>query len=144
MVDIKSCHNEGGLLLLWVLPEGRQPLLWFAILIITIYDGNNCFILPQATLGKIVLHNLRHVMICLFSNLQERVVWSLVLCVCYVDCCLSFCSFVLCVVCTSSIPGFWLILWYLQTFGHCIVCTSAIPGFWLLPLWYLQSLFEQQ
>ena len=41
---------------------------------------------------------------------------SLVLCVCFVDRCLSFCTFCFghCVVC-SSIYGFWLHLWYLQT-----------------------------
>jgi len=42
---------------------------------------------------------------------------SLVLYVCFVDRCLSFCpfSFGHCVVCSSSICGFWLLLWYLQT-----------------------------
>jgi hypothetical protein len=42
---------------------------------------------------------------------------SLVLCVCFVDRCLSFCtfSFGYCVVCSSSIYGLWLPLWYLQT-----------------------------
>jgi hypothetical protein len=46
-----------------------------------------------------------------------RVTQSLALCVCFVDCCLSFCTFSLghCVVCSSSIYGFWLPLWYLQT-----------------------------
>ena len=45
-----------------------------------------------------------------------RVTRSLVLCVCFVDRCLSFCTFSLghCVVC-SSIYGFWLPLLYLQT-----------------------------
>ena len=43
---------------------------------------------------------------------------SLVLYVCFVDLCLSFCTI---------------------SFGHCIVCSSSIYGFWLL-LWYLQSL----
>ena len=42
-----------------------------------------------------------------------RVTRSLVLYVCFVDRCLSFCTF--CVVCSSSIYGFWLPLWYLQT-----------------------------
>ena len=42
---------------------------------------------------------------------------SLVLCVCFVDCCLSFCTFY---------------------FGHCVVCSSSIYGFWL-PLWYPQT-----
>jgi hypothetical protein len=47
-----------------------------------------------------------------------RVTRSLVLCVCFVDRCLSFCTFSFghCVVCSSSIYGFWLPLWYLQTF----------------------------
>jgi hypothetical protein len=40
---------------------------------------------------------------------------SLVLYVCFVDRCLSFCSF---------------------SFGRCVVCSSSIYGFWL-PLWYL-------
>jgi hypothetical protein len=43
---------------------------------------------------------------------------SLVLCVGFVDHCLSFCTF---------------------SFGHCVVCSSSIYGFWL-PLWYLQTL----
>ena len=44
---------------------------------------------------------------------------TLVLCVCFVDRCLSFCTF---------------------SFGHCVVCPS-IYRFWL-PLWYLQTLFK--
>ena len=46
-----------------------------------------------------------------------RVTRSLVLCVYFVDRCLSFCpfSFDHCVVCSSLIYGFWLLLWYLQT-----------------------------
>ena len=47
-----------------------------------------------------------------------RVTRFLVLCVCFVDGCLSFCTF---------------------SFGHCVVCSSSIYGFWL-PLWYLQTL----
>jgi hypothetical protein len=42
------------------------------------------------------------------------VVWSLVLCACFVDRWLSLCSFGHCVVCPSSISGFWLDLLYLQ------------------------------
>ena len=55
--------------------------------------------------------------------------------------CLSFWtfSFCHCVVCSSSIYGFWLPLWYFQAFDHCVVCSSSIYGFWL-PLWYLQTL----
>jgi len=47
-----------------------------------------------------------------------RVTRSLVLYVCFVDRFLSFCTF---------------------SFGHCVVCSSSIYGFWL-PLWYLQAL----
>ena len=47
-----------------------------------------------------------------------RVTRYLVLYVCFVDRCLSFCTF---------------------SFGHCVVCSSSIVGFWLLP-WYLQTL----
>jgi hypothetical protein len=43
---------------------------------------------------------------------------SLFLCVCFVVRCLFFCTF---------------------SFGYCIVCSSSIYGFWL-PLWYLQTL----
>jgi hypothetical protein len=44
---------------------------------------------------------------------------SLVVCVCFVDRCLSFCS---------------------CSFGHCVVCSASIYGFWL-PLWYLNRIF---
>jgi hypothetical protein len=47
-----------------------------------------------------------------------HVTWSLVLYVCFVDRCLSFCTF---------------------SFGHCVVCSSSIYSFWL-PVWYLQTL----
>jgi hypothetical protein len=50
-----------------------------------------------------------------------RLTPSLVLCVCFVDRYLYFC--------TSSL-------------GHCVVCSSSIYGFWL-PLWYLQPLLVQ-
>jgi hypothetical protein len=48
-----------------------------------------------------------------------RVILSLGLCVCFVDRCLSFCTF---------------------SFGYCVVCSSRY-GFWL-PLWYLQTLLK--
>jgi hypothetical protein len=50
-----------------------------------------------------------------------RVTRSLLLCVCFVDHCLSFCPF---------------------SFGHCVVCSSSTYGF-RLPLWYLQTLLTQ-
>ena len=49
-----------------------------------------------------------------------RVTRSLVLYVCFVDRCLSFCTF---------------------SFGHCVVCSSSIYRF-SLPLWYLQTLLH--
>jgi len=52
---------------------------------------------------------------------RVRVTRSLILRVCFVDRCLSFCTF---------------------SFGNCVVCSSSIYGFWL-PLWYLQTLLNQ-
>ena len=52
-MNINSCHPKRGLFSLWLYLEGKQPLLRFDQLIFATYDGNNCFILPQATLGKI-------------------------------------------------------------------------------------------
>ena len=49
---------------------------------------------------------------------KVRVTRYLVLYVCFVDRCLSLCAF---------------------SFGHCVVCSSSIDGFWL-PLWYRQTL----
>jgi len=51
-----------------------------------------------------------------------RVTRCLVLYVCFVDRCLSICPF---------------------SFGHCVVCLSSIYGFWL-PLWYLQTLLQSK
>ena len=45
---------------------------------------------------------------------------SLDLCVCFVNRCLSFC-----VVCSSSIYGFWLPLWYLQSRLRNEICVSV-------------------
>ena len=51
-----------------------------------------------------------------------RVTRSLALFVCFVDCCLPFCT---------------------CSFGHYVVCSSSIYGFWL-PLWYLQTLLNKK
>ena len=51
-----------------------------------------------------------------------RVTRFLVLCVYFVDRCLSFCTF---------------------SFGHCVVRSSSTYIFWL-PLWYLQTLSRQK
>jgi hypothetical protein len=57
----------------------------------------------------------------LFSPLWGSCFSILVLCICFVDSFLSFCLFY---------------------FGHCVVCHSSIYGFWL-PLWYLQTLHSK-
>jgi hypothetical protein len=59
--------------------------------------------------------NIHLLFVAVFSGV--RVTRSLVLCACFVDRCLSFCMFSLghCVICSSSIYGFWLPLWYFQT-----------------------------
>jgi len=64
-----------------------------------------------------------------------RVTRSLVLCVCFVDLCLSFCTFSFshCVICCSSIYGFWLHLWYLQTLLVQIIPTPRQPSFAHMP-----------
>ena len=79
-----------------------------------------------------------------------RVTRSLVVYVCVVDRCLSFstCSFGHCVVCSSSIYGFWLPLWYLQTllvllsfFFWPLCCLFFFDILILITsLWYLQTL----
>ena len=54
---------------------------------------------------------------------------SLVLCICFVDCCLSFFfpfSFGHCVVCSSSIYWFWLPIWNFQT--RCFVWVYFFTG----------------
>ena len=57
-----------------------------------------------------------------------RVTRSLFLYVCFVDRCLSFCPFSLgnCVVGPSSIDGFWLPLWYLQTLLLLIIAKNVV------------------
>jgi hypothetical protein len=67
---------------------------------------------------------------------EVRVTRSLVLCVCIVDRCLSFFFWALC--CLSFIDLRFLIP-PLVSFGHCVVCPSSIYGFWF-PLWYLLAI----
>ena len=59
-----------------------------------------------------------------------RVTWSLVLYVCFVNRCLSFCTFSFghCAVCFSSIYGFGIPLWYVQT-------VLVISYFYYIPYW---------
>ena len=54
-----------------------------------------------------------------FSGVRDT--RSLVLYVCFVDRCLFF---------------------YLFSFGHCVICSSSIYGFWLT-IWYLQTLLTR-
>ena len=67
---------------------------------------------------------------------------SLVLCVCFVDRCLSFCTFSFghCIICTSSIYGFWLPLGYLRfTDSNCPL--GIFNLLWLLEKWNRNVLF---
>ena len=73
-----------------------------------------------------------------------RVTRFLVLCVCFVARCLFFCLFLSLVFavlrCTNADYGiFKLFLHLYEGQWHCVVCSSSIYGFWL-PLWYLQTL----
>jgi hypothetical protein len=64
-----------------------------------------------------------------------RVTRSLVLYVCFVDCCLSFFFWPLCCL---SFFDLWILITPLVSCGHCVVSPS-IYGFWL-PLWYLVAI----
>jgi hypothetical protein len=74
-----------------------------------------------------------------------RLAWTLVFCVLFLDHCLSLCPLGHCIVCASSIYGFWLPLWYLQSFRSsntesdllygirnfsCMTCESCANIFW--------------
>ena len=75
-----------------------------------------------------------------------RVTRSLVLC--FIDRCLSFCpfSFGHCVVCPSSMYGFWLPLWYLQTLlaRKTTVAKQELWGGALLPAWIGKLLSQKK
>jgi hypothetical protein len=73
---------------------------------------------------------------------------SLVLCVCFVDRCLSFYAFSFdhCVFCSSNY-GFWLPLWYLQTLliNQIIIQKERVHiSISTETLWYLQTLLINQ
>jgi hypothetical protein len=86
-----------------------------------------------------------------------RVTRSLVLYVCFVDCCLSFFFWPLCCLsffdlwilislfgilwslCCLSFLDLWILITPLVSSDHCVVCPSSIYGFWL-PLWYLLAI----
>ena len=71
-----------------------------------------------STLAKLVKEDHLIVSPPVFSGVHAT--RSLVLCVCFVDRCLSFCPF---------------------SFGHYVVCPSSIYGFWI-PIWFLQILLN--
>jgi len=74
------------------------------------------FVIPVSLMEQELLTLPEHLSsIPVFSGV--RVARSLVLYVCFVNRYFSFCtfSFIHCVVCFSSIYGFWLPLWYFQT-----------------------------
>jgi len=66
---------------------------------------------------------------------------SLVLYVCLVDHCLSLCpiSFGHCVVCSSSIYGFWLPLWYLKLFLKFLKIKTASGFLYIYVVMYFKS-----
>ena len=71
---------------------------------------------------------------------EVRPTRSLVLCVCFIDPCLSFWaySFDHCIFCSSLIYGFWLLLWYLQTLlTHLSLTTKFnVPSNIILYIWF--------
>jgi hypothetical protein len=80
-------------------------------------------ILPLLHLYVII--NLDALFVCWLTNVSFSLWMSIakvgelsMLCICFVDRFLPFCTF---------------------SFGHCVIC-SSIDGFWL-PLWYLQTFF---
>jgi hypothetical protein len=60
----------------------------------------------------------------------------LVLCVCFVDGCLSFFFWPLCCLFLFDLQ---ILITPLVSFGHCVVCSCLIFRFWLL-LWYLLAI----
>ena len=72
---------------------------------------------------------------------RVRVTRYLVLYVCFVDRCLSFCTFSFghCVDCSSSIYGFALYLWYLQTLLIIVQCSVSVRRVLLSILLYCMT-----
>jgi hypothetical protein len=89
---------------------------------------HKCFkISEKRTKGQTMMYNVQHRKLIIYIEKFEdtkgrffsgvRVTRSLVLCVCFIDHCLSFCTF---------------------SFDHCVVC-SSIYGFWLPPFGIVNS-----
>ena len=70
-----------------------------------------------------------------------RVTRPLVLCVCFVDSCLSFCPFSLgnCVVCPSFIYGFWLHLGIFKLFFLLFFYFVLMPQYWQTNWFHFKS-----
>ena len=81
-------------------------------------------------LSRYEIHKHLPVIQCKKKYETVRVTQFLVVYVCFVDRCLSSCTFSVdhCVVYSPSIYGFWLPLWYLPT----LVAITSVPD---LPLW---------
>ena len=79
--------------------------------------GERIDIVEREQRSKCTKAKLIKTSLCMLSYIGVPVTRSLVLYVCFVDRCLSFCtfSFGLCIACSSSICEFWLSLCYLQT-----------------------------
>ena len=116
-----------------------------------------------------VTHLMEQELLTLPENLSSspvfsgvRVTRSLVLCIYFVDRCLSLCTFPLASVlsvllrytdsdysfgifwpvCCLFFFGIRILITPLVSFGQCVVCSSSVYGFWLL-LWYLQTLLNK-
>ena len=116
---------------------------------------------PSATSGPGAAYTLGSTWVQPWCLVGVRVAQSLVLCVCVVDRCLSFCTLYLMAIVFSVLLWFadsdylfgvfWplcclfffdlrILITPLVFFDHCVVC-SSIYGFWL-HFWYLQTLLS--
>jgi len=84
------------------------------------------------------VHATRSLVLCVgFSGV--RATPYLVLCVGFLDRCLSFCLFFFLPLCCLFFFYLWILITPFVSFGHCVVCFSSIYGFWL-PLSYLLAI----
>ena len=109
-----ACSRTGTVALPEYLSSFRF-LVWFVIDIFKLFSI--CRLQLVSQLGTAYPSGAPE-FISVFSGV--RVTQSLVLYVCFVNRCLSFCSF---------------------SFGHCVGCSSSIYRFWLR-FWYLQALLK--
>jgi hypothetical protein len=139
-----KCHGDfsvhwvkvrGNYCVHWVMVRGNYSLCWYCLRCcpsLVKLSFHRCdktveqelLTLPQPLSSPPVLSGV-------------HVTRSLVLCVCFVDRCLSFFFWSLCCLFFFNIR---ILITPLvsSNFGHCVVC-SSIYRFWL-PLWYLQTL----